>query len=383
MLGNLILDIALTGAALCVFALFHHVLPRALQSEGIVITQAGDETQTTAAPNQTQAAQEEKAPAADAEETATSAPEAAAPSGKTWKQAGRSRSVSQKGANASGQKGGSALNALSDAEEESADTDVSPAQKFADQFSDEVVRKDSSYKSPTVSITVSKETLLDEQITYYLADIYLADATSFKTALAGDTYGTGYRDSILDMALQNSALLAVNGDYYGNTAEGVVIRNGVLYRANSTDCDVCVLYRDGTMRVMRGDAFSVDEAIADGAWQAWTFGPALLDAEGNAIESFSSTARIISANPRTAIGYYEPGHYCLLVVDGRGTSAGITLPRMSALFEALGCKAAYNLDGGNSSIMVWQDAVLNQPSGGGRESSDCLLIEEASGHADL
>ena len=89
---------------------------------------------------------------------------------------------------------------------------------------------------------------------------------------------------------------------------------------------------------------------------------------------------IISANPRTAIGYYEPGHYCLVVVDWRGESAGITLPDLSRLFYDLGCTAAYNLDGGNSSVMVWQDAVINDPSGGGRESSDALLIAEVNRH---
>ena len=53
---------------------------------------------------------------------------------------------------------------------------------------------------------------------------------------------------------------------------------------------------------------------------------------------------------------------------------------MSALFHDLGCKAAYNLDGGNSSVMVWNSEVINDPSGGGRESSDALLIAEVSTH---
>ena len=110
--------------------------------------------------------------------------------------------------------------------------------------------------------------------------------------------------------------------------------------------------------------------------QPWLGEVVLLDADGQTSTAFSSTKRIISANPRTAIGYYEPGHYCLVVVDGRGESAGISLPRLSQLFYDLGCTAAYNLDGGNSSIMVWGDEVINNPSGGGRESSDALLIAE-------
>ena len=273
-------------------------------------------------------------------------------------------------------KGGSALTESSEtaADRTEATDDVPLAEKFADRFTDSVTVTENSYSSPDISITVSE--VNEGNLTYYLADIYVRDITCFRTALANDTYGSGFRDSIEDMAALNSALLAVNGDYYGNTSEGVVIRNGIIYRANPTDCDVCVLYYDGTMEVISGSSFSVEDAIEDGAWQAWTFGPALLDTDGQTITAFSSTKRIISANPRTAIGYYEPGHYCLVVVDGRGESAGITLSQLSRLFYDLGCSAAYNLDGGNSSIMVWGDEVINNPSGGGRESSDALLIAE-------
>ena len=273
-------------------------------------------------------------------------------------------------------KGGSALTDDGDAETATIDETTPISEKFADKYTDEVVATENSYTSPNVSITVSEEHT--GNITYYVADIYVRDITCFQSALARNTYGSGYRDSISDMAALSDALIAINGDYYGNTNEGVVIRNGVIYRANATNCDVCVLYYDGRMEVMPGSAFSVEEAIANGAWQAWTFGPALLDTDGSVLTSFSSTNRIISANPRTAIGYYEPGHYCMIVVDGRGDSAGITLPQLSELFYDLGCTAAYNLDGGNSSIMVWNSEVINQPSGGGRESSDALLIAEVN-----
>ncbi|MBR1685561.1 MAG: phosphodiester glycosidase family protein [Clostridia bacterium] len=360
---KVLLDILLTGVALVVFALFHHVLPRRQESVGIVIPNPYSE--------------------AAVEETAGNmsfAYLAAAGDGVSITDTGLSRlSAASWGRGGRGNvptgKGGSAL--TGEETEEAAEADDTPMRdKFSDRYTDTVETTETSYVSPNISITVSEESLDEGRITYYLADIYLRDITSFQTVLAGNTYGRGYRAEITDMAGLASALVAVNGDYYGNTDEGVVIRNGVIYRANPTDCDVCVLYYDGTMRVIPGSSFSVEDAIADGAWQAWTFGPALLDSEGNAVSNFASTGRIISANPRTAIGYYEKGHYCLVVVDGRGDSAGITLPELSELFASLGCKAAYNLDGGNSSIMVWNDEVINDPSGGGRQSSDAVLIAE-------
>ena len=356
-LRNLLIDLLCAAVALVVFALFHHVLPRPQQSMGIVI----------ANPYQ-------KAPATDGSSLLLPPDAAKIASAGVGDAMGRlAASSGSRGNGGMNGKGGSALTeGEADDEMDADDTPIS--EKFPDKYTDSVIVTDSSYSSPDISITVSEETM--GRVIYYLADIYVRDVTCFQTALARNAYGSGYRDSIQDMALLHGGLLAVNGDYYGNTNEGVVIRNGVIYRANRTDCDVCVLYYDGSMRVMPGAAFTVEDAISQGAWQAWTFGPALLDGDGGVLTSFDSTRRIISANPRTAIGYYEPGHYCLVVVDGRGESAGISLPDLSQLFHDLGCKAAYNLDGGNSSIMVWNGDVINDPSGGGRESSDALLIAE-------
>jgi hypothetical protein len=368
-LRNILIDLMCTGLILIVFALFHHVLPRQQQGLGIVISN----------PNRTET--EEDASGSilpEGGQLTASAGISDIPSALSAK-GGKGGKGSGSGGKGGGtnSKGGSALtDDGSAAAEETDDTPISG--KFADKYTESVEVTENSYTSPDISITVSEETL--GRTTYYLADIYVRDITCFRSAMAGDTYGSGFRDSIADMAALNNALLAVNGDYYGNTNEGVVIRNGVIYRANRTNCDVCVLYYDGTMQVMPGASFSVEDAVERGAWQAWTFGPALLDTDGSVLTSFDSTGRIISANPRTAIGYYEPGHYCLVVVDGRGESAGITLPDLSQLFYDLGCTAAYNLDGGNSSIMVWNSEVINNPSGGGRESSDALLIAEVSTH---
>ena len=397
MIRKLLLDAAAAGLALMVFALFHHVLPRAQQSLNVQ-TIRPVQAEETAVPETeevrtAEAKAEDRTAAAEPETDETASATAAEktegyrPTVRTTASSGRSdsggrksgsRQNSRKSGKSSGMnsKGGSALTENDEAAEASAEpADETPlAEKFADRFTNSVTVTENSYTSPDISITVDE--VNEENLTYYVADIYVRDITCFQTALAENTYGSGFRDSIEDMAVLNNALLAVNGDYYGNTTEGVVIRNGVIYRANPTDCDVCVLYYDGSMKVMPGSSFSVEEAIADGAWQAWTFGPALLDTDGSVLTRFSSTNRIISANPRTAIGYYEPGHYCMVVVDGRGESAGITLPDLSQLFHDLGCRAAYNLDGGNSSIMVWNNEIVNDPSGGGRESSDALLIAE-------
>ena len=164
---------------------------------------------------------------------------------------------------------------------------------------------------------------------------------------------------------------------YGNQDAGIVIRNGVVHREEKSDFDVCVLYYDGVMETYSPQEFSLETAVSRGAWQAWSFGPMLLDGEGNPLPDarLNTSKNIRRANPRVGLGYYAPGHYCFIVVDGRTDEAsGLTLEAFGQLFADLGCKAAYNLDGGRSSFMVYDGNVLNDPYKGGRSVSDCILL---------
>lgn len=227
-----------------------------------------------------------------------------------------------------------------------------------------------SYQSDTLRIAINK--VQQNEITYYVADIWIKSIDTFRTAFAYGQYGQGIHEKPVTMAADNSAILAVTGDYYGARAEGIVIRNGKIYRDTLSD-DVAVLFDDGTMETYTKDEFSANKAIERHVYQAWSYGPELLE-NGQAIEEFTTKA----ANPRCAIGYYEPGHYCLVVVDGRqpGYSVGMTLVELSKVFYDLGCKTAYNLDGGQTAMMIFEGSPVNQAYHGGRECSDIIYFAE-------
>ena len=78
--------------------------------------------------------------------------------------------------------------------------------------------------------------------------------------------------------------------------------------------------------------------------------------------TWPSNEHISGKNPRTVIGYFEPGHYCFLVVDGRqkGYSRGASLFELSEWTSAMGCKAAFNLDGGGSSMMGFRGELISK-----------------------
>ena len=248
-------------------------------------------------------------------------------------------------------------------------------------FSQGVIQTASLYKSEDISIEITEcnKTLNGKQVTYYVADIYLSNIESFKTGFANDTYGIGYTDTVLNMDKQFNSLLTINGDYYGYNETGLVIRNGKLYRETISDEDVCILYYDGTMKTFSAEEINLKQEIENGAYQAWNFGPSLLN-NGKKITNFEQSSRHLkSSNPRTAIGYYEKGHYCFVTVDGRNSeSSGVTLAELSQIFEELGCIQAYNIDGGKSSVMTFNDEIVNEPADGGRKVSDCIYIQEVS-----
>lgn len=83
-------------------------------------------------------------------------------------------------------------------------------------------------------------------------------------------------------------------------------------------------------------------------------------------------------HPRTAIGSMADGRAVMVVVDGRQpASVGMTLDELAHLMIELGAIEAMNLDGGGSTAMVVQGAVVNHPSDvtGERPVSDAILVQ--------
>ena len=131
------------------------------------------------------------------------------------------------------------------------------------------------------------------------------------------------------------------------------------------------------MDIYQPGQVDLQQLVDRGAYQSWIFGPSLLDESGKAKSTFLTWDYIRESHPRTAIGYYEPGHYCLLLVDGRqDSSRGMFLDEMAKVFEDLGCKAAYNLDGGHCSFMTMKNQVANHPYKPEHEVEDGIFITE-------
>lgn len=247
----------------------------------------------------------------------------------------------------------------------SAESTAEPAQSAA-QITP--VSTDTSYNDGNISVELTTYRLSDT--TVYVADVRLSDADYLKTALAESTYGRNITAKTSSIASSVNAILAINGDYYGAQRSGYVIRNGVLYRSTPNGGEDLVIYADGSFGIIDEDEIAAEELLAQGAQNVLSFGPALVENGEIAVSENDEVGRAMASNPRTAIGVVGEGHYVFVVADGRtGESAGLSLYELAAFLQSIGCKTAYNLDGGGSSSMVFQGTVVNNPANG-RKSNE-------------
>lgn len=254
--------------------------------------------------------------------------------------------------------------------------------KFAEHFSDEVIMTENSYKSPNVSIEITTHTKGEGSAkqTYHVADIYVASLDNFVTYTANNELRYFSTQDVMEMHEISNAILSISGDFMTYQKEGFLMRNREIYSDNTNAASICVLFSDGTIEAYDGRTYDVDEIKSRDPLQVWTFGPVLLDENGHVRDKYKVSSSVSQTNPRSALGYYEPGHYCFVVVDGRqsGYSTGMTIPELAAVFEELGCSVAYNLDGGGSAVMLFnEDRYSKQSNGGNRKIGDILLIREA------
>ncbi|MEK3882459.1 phosphodiester glycosidase family protein [Paenibacillus sp. PL2-23] len=245
---------------------------------------------------------------------------------------------------------------------------------------------DWSYQDERVSIAIEQVQTGSgaDAITYFVADVLLKDNASLRTAFAKDSFGRNIIENTSAIASHKDAIFAINGDYYGFRDNGVIIRNGTLYRDEPAR-DALALFTDGTLATYDEEEVSSEELLRSGVAHTFSFGPILV-AEGEIAEDLDHVVidtnfgnrSIEDANPRTGIGMIEPNHYVFVVVDGRskGYSRGMTLSEFAALFQELGATEAYNLDGGGSSTMYFNGRVVNNPEGKGEERgvSDIIYI---------
>ena len=251
---------------------------------------------------------------------------------------------------------------------------------------------DWSYQSDELRVSIRRYENTEDRIVFYVADVWVRNIQSFRMGLANGKF-SGYangREDPRHFAQREHAIFGVSGTMNA----GLVVHNGTKYHNTENSnigyrSGIVVIYRDGSVRTInRAKKQSFDYKTEDqkngGIWHAFQFGPVLVQ-NGEIPSGLKKNER----NPRIMFGYYEPGHYVMVAVDGRTTkSIGMTEQEMAELMLSLGCTEAMNLDGGNSAVMLFMGETINTPSGKDKDGDGvagrviCDLLEFAEYDAD-
>ena len=174
-----------------------------------------------------------------------------------------------------------------------------------------------------------------------------------------------------------------NGSGNGGIPQGLVITNGeIIWGDGTTPYHMVGLDSDGILHV---GAMSGNAAVEQGVQWAVSF----ITHDGLA-SSLIINGEVQQqnlgggVNPRTALGQRADGALLLLVLDGRSINTlGATMEDVVNIMLEYGAVNAGNLDGGSSSVMVYDGEIINHcasVTGPRRIPTGFIVLKEGAAH---
>ena len=254
------------------------------------------------------------------------------------------------------------------------------------------------YASATLKVEIFRREQAKPARVWYEAEVLCAEGSEGPRMIVNDQKNwTEKSDFPHKIARKNGTVLAVSSDFAWWRLKkklrypGIVIRDGKILSDRTRkrngkgfpNLDCLAIWPDGDMKVFYSDEKKAEEYLNEGAVDVLSFGPILIrDGQLNedALKKYGT-----SHAERTAVGMVEKGHYFFMMLEGRiKRSKGDDIRFLAEKLLDKGCTLAFNLDGGNTSCIVFMGHQLckmmngkkNKPS---RSTGDILGV----GHSDL
>ena len=254
------------------------------------------------------------------------------------------------------------------------------------------------YASETLWIEIYRREQAKPKRVWYEAEIRCAEGSAGPRMIANDPenwkYGTEYPYKI---ARKTGTVLAISNDYaqlrlqQKNRRSGIIIRDGTVYSEKTRkkgekgfpNLDCLAIWPDGDMKVYCSDEMTAEAYLEAGAVDVLAFGPILI--RGGELNEKGLKQYGTSRAPRTAVGMAEKGHYWFMMLEGRiKRSTGDGIGFLAEKLKEKGCTVGFNLDGGDTSCIVFMGHQLCKMQDGkkhlsSRRTSDILGV----GRSDL
>ncbi|MBQ8080711.1 MAG: phosphodiester glycosidase family protein [Clostridia bacterium] len=237
---------------------------------------------------------------------------------------------------------------------------------------------DMGYEDESLSVRMEKVRLEEYGCTVDLAWIKVKSPTQLRTAFHGNAKEQ-YESEPGALVRAYQAVVAVNGDMF-TRRHGMIYRMGIaLEQSQSPDKDSLFIDENGDFHpILDSDPAEMVAFLKAGhrIVNSFSFGPVfVMNGEARTIRDdywFEALARA----PRTIIAQVDTLSYLFVEIEGRSQkSRGMTMQQAADYMATLGVQTAYNLDGGNSSIMFFHRKYFDEHyEGSERKTSDIVYV---------
>lgn len=185
--------------------------------------------------------------------------------------------------------------------------------------------------------------LSNEKLSSSVPGKRINEAMASEGAVAAINSGAFYDDGTSDLVV-------------GATPQGLVFSGGACaWKSGTPPSKGFAGFNKDNVLIVKNKNIKEDEAEALNIRDGCCFGPALI-IDGKPNED--AYDQLPGRNPRTAIGQREDGAVIFLCIDGRqAASVGGTIRDTIELMQRLGAVNACNMDGGSSTVMMYQDTM--------------------------
>lgn len=218
-----------------------------------------------------------------------------------------------------------------------------------------------SYEDPSIKVDISEGRVNNTD--YWVGRVTIQHPSQLRTVSAGG-WDSGRTTSGMALFRRVDAVMAINGDYFSYIHNGYLIRQGKLYRDLPGGMrDVLLIDEQGDFHLaLMADRESILPYKEMKIANAFNFGPALVVGGERVTRFFDVDNAAKKSRQRMAIAQVETGRleYVVVACSGpSGRSQGMTLDEFSRLVHEQGVENAYNLDGGNSTMLMFGGAFVN------------------------
>ena len=198
------------------------------------------------------------------------------------------------------------------------------------------------------------------------AEVKIADGSQLRRKLAEDAYGSGVQLYASQMAREANAVVAINGDFYAFRNIGITVYRGQLYRCEPRSVDTCFFTDEGDMVFAYAGQLQGEDAVRkfiedNNIRFSVAFGPVLVDDGKLRTVSSYPVGEIDHYYSRSSIGMLDSLHYLLMTVNYEGDYQHTCTTMQSGQYMLeKGCRKAYSLDGGQTSVIVIDGVPFNR-----------------------